>query len=369
MINGPLPIRDREFTANMTKLYRAARAGLLTAMGALALSAPAHAIDEKEFKVVGTWGFLNQWKDHESRFWNKVLPEASGGKLTANAKPYTELGLKGYEVMRLLKIGAYDAVHGLTSYTSQDSPPLEGLDLSGVIQDMNTYEKAAQAYRDVIARELDQKYNAKLIMLSTFPSQQIWCKITDGKAQLTDLAGKKIRAYSTTQTDFIKGLGASAVTLAFAEVVPALQRGVADCGVTGTLPAYNAKWWQVVTHNIRVRLGYAATFLAINKNTWASLSADTQKLIQEQAAEVEKDMWEAVKKEDQLGMDCNAKGPCPFGDPAGMTPVEVNDADKALLKKIVSDHVLARFAERCGSKCAKEWNATIGGIVGAKAPE
>ena len=51
------------------------------------------------------------------------------------------------------------------------------------------------------------------------------------------------------------------------------------------------------------------------------------------------------------------------------TPVEINDADKALLTKIVSDHVLAQFSKRCGSQCAKEWNATIGEIAGAKAPE
>ena len=39
-----------------------------------------------------------------------MLPNASGGKLTANAN-LTELGLKGYGVMSGLKKGAYDAVH------------------------------------------------------------------------------------------------------------------------------------------------------------------------------------------------------------------------------------------------------------------
>jgi len=53
----------------------------------LALSATAMAdIDEKEFLVVGTWGNLFNWKEHESRMWNDVLPAASGGKITANAK-------------------------------------------------------------------------------------------------------------------------------------------------------------------------------------------------------------------------------------------------------------------------------------------
>jgi len=288
-----------------------------TLAGVLLLSAQAvtaGGIDTKKFEVVGTWGFLENWKVYESKFWNKTLPEASGGKLTANAKPYTELGLKGYEVMQGLKKGAYDVVHALTSYSAQASPALEGIDMAGVVQDFDTYRKAINAYRPIIARELADKYNAKLLNLYTFPSQQLWCNFKGKKGQqvtLKDLAGKKIRTYSRSLGDFVEGLHASAVTLAFSEVVPALQKGVADCGVTGTMPAYNAKWWQVVTHNIRVRLGYAATFTAMNMDTWNSLSPATQKLIQGEAAKMENAIWKFENSLDQEGMDCNASGPCP----------------------------------------------------------
>ena len=64
-------------------------------------------VQKREFQVVGTWGNLALWKDHESKFWSETLPAASGGNLTANAKPYTEVGLSGFEVMRLLKLGVY----------------------------------------------------------------------------------------------------------------------------------------------------------------------------------------------------------------------------------------------------------------------
>ncbi|MGI9335716.1 MAG: TRAP transporter substrate-binding protein [Gammaproteobacteria bacterium] len=348
-------------------------AALALSVGAVALaSTPASAeLDQLEFKVVGTWGNLQNWKDHESRFWNDILPEASGGSMTANAKPYTELGLSGYEVMRLLKLGVYDAVHGLTSYTSQDSPALEGIDLAGVVQDFDTYRKAMEAYRDVLARELNDKYNARLMILYTFPSQQLWCNLggrDNTSVSLADLKGKKIRTYSTTLGDFIEGLGASAVTLAFAEVVPALQKGVADCGITGTSPAYNAKWWQVVTHNIRVRLGYAATFLAINNDTWNKLSEDSQSLITEELNKVQDEMWVSTKKLDQIGMDCNAEGPCDLGEPGKMVPIEPTGDDQALLADIVQNFVLKRWAERCGKDCAAEWNSTVGEVVGVKAP-
>ncbi len=122
-------------------------------------------VQKREFQVVGTWGNLELWKQHESKFWNATLPRVSGGKLTANAKPYTELGLSGFEVMRLLRLGAYDVVHAVLTYVAQDSPALEGMDLAGVTQDLGIYRKAMDAYKGVLARELADKYNAKLLMV------------------------------------------------------------------------------------------------------------------------------------------------------------------------------------------------------------
>ncbi len=353
------------------KSLKLALAGALATGLALGAGAASAEIQQKEFRVVGTWGFLSQWKDHESRFWNKVLPEASGGKLTANAKPYTELGLSGFEIMRQLKLGVFDAAHALTSYTASDSPAIEGADLAGVVQDLGLYRKVLDVYRPVIEKELLEKYNATVLMMYSFPSQQLWCNMGDKsvtKVSLKDLAGKKIRTYSTTLGDFIEGLGASAVTIAFAEVVPALQRGVADCGTTGTMPAYSAKWGQVVTHNIRVRLGYAATFMAMNQKSWAGLNPDTQALVAAMAKKVEYDMWDSTKIEDQAGMDCNASGPCKQGDPAGMVAIEPSAEDQAQLKSIVENFVLKRWADRCGKECSATWNTLLSDVTGVTIP-
>ncbi|MEL0114265.1 MAG: hypothetical protein VW835_21260, partial [Rickettsiales bacterium] len=191
-------------------------------MGAVAFAAqPAVAeMQKKEFKVVGTWSFLDHWKEREGPFWKERLPKLSGGKLTANAKSQTELGLSGFEIMRLLKLGVYDAVHGVTTYVAQDSPAIEGADLAGVIQDLGVYRKANEAYRDILSREFEEKYGAKLLMIYAWPSQQLWCNLGDKSIKtygLDQLKGKKIRTYSTTLGDFIEGVGGSAVTIAFAE--------------------------------------------------------------------------------------------------------------------------------------------------------
>lgn len=340
-------------------------------LAAVSTASLAQDYGQKEFTVIGTWGNLDHWNQREGPFWNEIMPKASGGALTANAKPYTELGLKGFEVMRLLKLGTADVVFAVATYVSQDSPEIEGADLPGLVDDIHSFREAISAYRPIIERELNEKYNAKLLVVYGWPSQQMWCNFGDKSRTsipLSELAGKKIRTYSTPLGDFIEGVGASAVTIAFAEVVPALQRRTADCGVTGTMPAYNAKWWQVVTHNIPVKLGYAGSFMAINNDTWASLTPDAQALLTKESAALEERLWEGAASLEEEALRCNTNGPCERGEPGGMVSVDLTPADEAKVKEVLNNFVLKRWAARCGTqKCIDDWNATIGKAVGLKA--
>ena len=325
---------------------------------------------EREFVVIGSWGNMDHWQQREGPFWMDRIPEVSGGALTANAKSYTELGLSGFEGMRMLKLGTADVVFVVSTYVSQDSPALEGADLPGLVDDLATYRKVIDAYRPIIEREIDDKYNGKLLVIYSWPSQEMWCSMGDKSVtdvRLADLAGKKIRTYSTPLGDFIEGIGGSAVTIAFAEVVPALQKGVADCGITGTLPAYDAKWWQVVTHNIQVKLGYAASFMAINNDTWNELTPDAQQLLLDESAKLEKEFWTATANMEEVALRCNTEGPCERGEPGGMVIVAPGEEDKAEVKRILEDVVAARWAKRCGTQqCVDDWNSTIGEVLGVE---
>ena len=122
------------------------------------------------------------------------------------------------------------------------------------------------------------------------------------------------------------------------------------------------------THNVRVNIGFAATFLAINFKTWDSLSADTQNLMIEEAAKVEDAIWESTQALNDEAALCNTTGPCEKGEPGGIIPVELNEDDNARVKVAVNDFVLKRWAKRCGKDCAMEWNDTIGKVLGVEAP-
>ena len=221
-------------------------------------------------------------------------------------------------------------------------------------------------------REVNDKYNSKLLVIYAWPSQEMWCNLGDKskkEVKLSELAGKKIRTYSTPLGDFIEGIGGSAVTIAFGEVDPRRFSVASRTAASpARMPAYNAKWWQVVTHNIQVRLGYAATFMAINNDTWNGLTPDAQALLLDESAKLEEEFWTATAAMEDVATSLQFRGAVRARTrPASMVPVVPSAEDQAKVKQIFNDVVGARWAKRCGTqKCVDEWNDTIGKVAGVE---
>jgi len=340
-------------------------AGAVLIAGAIAAnSASAQELKSQTFSAVGTWGNLNNFKKHEGPFWRDVVPKASGGKITAKVQPITEVGLKGFEMTRLLKLGVFDMAFGVMGYVAGEDPVFEGPDLSALAQDVGTARAIVNAYRPIMEKAFEQVFKAKLMVLYPFPSQMLWCNAKIEK--IGDLKGKKIRVYSTTLGDFVEGVGGVSVTIPFAEVVPALQKKVADCGITGTTPAYNAKWHQVATHAFAMRVGWGISFGAFNLKRWNKLDTATQAFFTKQFKALEERMWTQTGAEDAMGLSCNTGGKCTMGKPGGMKLVTPGKSDLAKRAEILRTHVLKRWADRCKKKrpnCVKDWNATIGKVM------
>ncbi|MEM9147592.1 MAG: TRAP transporter substrate-binding protein [Pseudomonadota bacterium] len=337
----------------------------LLAAAAFALATPALADQPVVIKGVGTWGSLTNYQKHEGPFWNEHISSTSDGAIVGDMKPQTELGLKGFEIMRLVKLGVFDYAYGLPGYVAAENAIFEGGDLSSVTQDIETQRKVAEAYFPTLEKAFEEIYNAKLLQLYPFPSQTLWCR---GEVNgIADLEGKKIRVYATTLGDFVEGAGGTSVTVPFAEVIPALEKGVVDCGITGTMSAYKAKWHQVATHAYTLRVGWGLAFGAMNMDKWNAMSADQQAMLTKELDALTDAMWEETATEDEVAISCITGGACEIGEPGAMVLIEPSEADLAARDKIANEVVLKRWAERCGDECADNWNATVGSILGLSA--
>ncbi|WP_420862003.1 TRAP transporter substrate-binding protein [Algirhabdus cladophorae] len=339
---------------------------LLCAVAAAALTSGAAMADSPVvLKAVGTWSSLTNFQKHEQPFFNERLAEASDGGIVGEIKSQSGLGLKGFEIMRLVKNGVFDFAFGLPGYVAAENAIFEGADLSSLTQDIDTQRKVSEAYFPTLEKAFAEIYNAKLLMLYPFPSQTLWCNAEVNSIE--DLNGKKVRVYATTLGDFVEGVGGTSVTVAFSEVIPALEKGVVDCGITGTMSAYTANWQQVATHAYTLRVGWGLAFGAMNMDKWNSMSADQQALMQTEVAALNDRMWAETALEDDVAISCITGGDCAIGEKGSMKLVEPSASDLAARDKIATDVVLARWAERCGEECAANWNETVGPILGLTA--
>ena len=336
-------------------------------VAATMFGAAAQDLPKTQFKVIGLNSPTPASIVDELPFWRKTVPEASKGAVTADVTPLDQMGIDDKTMLRLLKLGVMDFAGMDISKMAGDDPRFEGCDLAGLTLDPDKARAACNAYRDVIDRRMQKNWNAKLLAFGGNTPQVFWCR--DVISGLDAFKGKKIRVFNNTMRDFLGGLGATAVSMAFAEVVPALNNGVVDCAVTGSLSGNTASWNEVTKSIYPMSLGWSINVLAVNLNTWNRLDPKVQAFMLQQARPYEDKMWATIKTTTAEAENCNTnKQPCSMGKLAKSIIVPVKPEEAETHKKLVEGAVLAGWAKRCGAECVKEWNDTVGKALGLKAP-
>ena len=346
----------------LRQFWVAAALAATVASGALAQDLP-----KSQFKVIGLNGPTPASIHDEVPFWRKTITEASKGAITADITPLDQMSIDDKTMLRLLKLGVMDFAGMDISKMAGDDPRFEACDLAGLTLDPDKARAACNAYRAVIDRQMQKNWNARLLAFGGNTPQVFWCK--DVVSGLDGFKGKKVRVFNNTMRDFLGGVGATAVSMAFAEVVPALSAGVVDCGVTGSLSGNTAGWNEVTKSIYPMSLGWSINVVAVNLDTWKRLDAKTQAFLTEQFKAYEDKMWTTIKTTTGEADNCNtSKLPCTMGKLAKTTIVAVKPEEAETHKKLLEGAVLAGWATRCGAECAREWNETVGKTLGLKAP-
>lgn len=348
----------------MKKLKRLLMSTLIVLIAMIG-SALAVAQDTIIIKAVGTWSYFTNYQKHEGPFWNERIAQVSSGEIVGEIKPHTELGLQGYEIMRLVKKGVFDFAFGLPGYVVPESEIFEGADLSSLVQNIDVQKKVSEAYFPTLELAFAEKYNAKLMMLYPFPSQMIWCN--SKISRIEDLKGKRIRVFLTTLGDFAEAVGAIPVSAPFNDVPKALEEGIFDCAITGTMSAYTGKLYKVAPYGYKLRVGWGLAFGAMNLNKWSLLSDQQKKLLEHEIAQLTEKMWQETAKEDAIALACLAQGPCEMGEVGNMELVTPSETDLEKRNRAARNVILPRWAERCGPECAANWNRTVGKVLDLRA--
>jgi len=205
------------------------------------------------------------------------------------------------------------------------------------------YHHAYTMFNGEIGKKLDEtfqhKYKLKTVFFYDYGFRHFW----NNKKPINtpaDLKGLKMRVQQgRVFADTVNGLGASAVPMAWGEVIPAAQQGVID-GADLPIVNINAlKIYEVSKYASLTFHNYGPTLVVMNLAIWQGLPSDQQKLILDVGRETQAKIREATESVDNFAKAkeiLEAKG------------MKVNAADVASFRRVAEEKIWPGYKQQYG---------------------
>lgn len=323
---------------------------------------------------VGMPANTSEWEFVDKPFWSSAIAKLGAGKVTVEVRSMSDLNLQGADVFRMVSQNLFDVADISAGYGAGELVELDGLDLAGVSVSFDEARSVTSAYQALLSDALKKRFRTQLLDVSLLTAQTFFCR--DKISTIGDLSGRKIRTSTATVADLVGGLGGVPVTMPFAEITQALQRGVIDCVVTGTMSANTAKIYEVANYLFPAVAGWAPRVRIASPNFWSRLDDTQKEWMQEVSDYLTQEVSDPIQRQNsEQGLWCSVgDGRCQFDGQHGvtlahMTLVDISDQDRETIRQVVQDRVLPAFAEVCGSACAAGWQETVGRLQGLQMPE
>lgn len=226
----------------------------------------------------------------------RMVTERSGGRIKIDLKrdqfPITES-------LHACMDGRIDMTTAAPSYYTGTVPVWSFGSLPFLIQNMDEYRVIMNDPRT--RKILDRLYRKAgvIYIAGTHAGEQDVVGASKQIATVEEFKGKKIRAYGDLQIRSLTLLGASAISISYAELPTALSLGTVDgfmSGLTGTIIFRSYKMAPYIN---RWPINNAWTLdLWINAKKFNSLPKDLQKILLDVGKEVEETMYYGAWRED-----------------------------------------------------------------------
>jgi TRAP-type C4-dicarboxylate transport system substrate-binding protein len=303
-----------------------------------------------ELKIVGGLGGVRQFTSFERPFWESEIAEISRGRIVAHIHPFDRSGIRGQDMLQLLKIGVVPFGNAPIALAASDTPALEAIDLPGFNPDFASLRKRIEAFRPTLTRVLRDVYNVELLGIYSYPAQVLFCaRPFEG---LQTISGFKIRTANFAQSELMSARGALPMMTPFSETVAAVKRKAVDCALTGILSGHEIGLGEVTTHVYAHAITWSVSIFGANRSAWANLPPDVRETLVAAVRVLEGRILNAADEDTRRGFDCS-RGLATCG-PAPQRPhVIVSEKGfEGQQLRMIRETVIPQWLERCGDACA-----------------
>jgi len=285
------------------------------------------------------------------------LEKRTQGQIAVELVSLPELGLTGFELVRVTRSGIVDLGDVLPTYIAGEVPAVEVVDLPCLFPDFDSSVRAHMAFMPAL-KKYENKLGGVVLGAYLWPAQMIFSR--KPVRSPADLKGLKIRVYGTAQTELARGLGMEPVSIPFAEVYTALERGAVDAGFTGTYPGFALKWYEVTKYMVDINHGPVSGTLVASKRAWDRLSPERRALLAKLGEEFSQRGWDVGRRTTQEGIDRNKE--------KGMEFVPASKEMVGAARDVMLKTVVPSWAKRAGPDARALFDQYIAPHSGFKLP-
>jgi len=285
------------------------------------------------------------------------LDKRTRGQIKTDVVSLPELGLTGWELIRVTKAGLVDFADVILAYAAGEIPVVEGVDLPGLYADLERSVKAHDAFLAAV-KKYEERLGGVVLGGYIWPGQYLVTRKPIRTPE--DLKGLKVRVYGSAQTELARTLGMEPVAIAFAEVYPAMERGTVDAALTGSYPAFAIKLYEVAKYMVDINHGPNSGVLVVSKRTWDRATPEVRQIMTKLGQEFTERGWEMGRRTTQEGIDKNREKGMEF---VPLTPAMASVVREALIKV-----VLPSWAKRTGVDAKPVFNQYLAPHAGMSLP-
>ncbi|MDO9534632.1 MAG: TRAP transporter substrate-binding protein [Bacillota bacterium] len=223
----------------------------------------------------------------------EAVEERTEGRVKIYLQPGGVLA-KGDETYDAVVTGMIDMGFSLQSYTPGRFP------LSTILEFPFMFTSSLQACQ--VAAELFKTNTA--FQKEYDDVKVVWIGTTDtsvlisGKPveKIDDFKGMRIRTPGPVQNDMATAFGATPVSMPYAEVYDAIQRGIVDATFGPQTSIFPFNFHEVAQNIVKVDFYSTPLYVVMNKSVWEKISPEDQAVITELMDEIPKNMGELYNK-------------------------------------------------------------------------
>lgn len=285
------------------------------------------------------------------------LDKRTKGQIKTDVVSLPELGLTGWELVRVTKAGLVDFADVILAYAAGEVPAVEGVDLPGLYPDLDRSVKAHDAFLAAV-KKYEDRLGGVVLGGYIWPNQYL---VTRKPVRTpADLKGLKVRVYGSAQTELARILGMEPVAIALAEVYPAMERGTVDAAITGSYPAFSIKLYEVAKYMVDINHGPNSGVLVVSKRTWDRATPEVRQIMTKLGQEFTERGWEMGRRTTKEGIDKNRE--------KGMEFVPLTPAMASVVREALTNVVLPSWAKRTGADAKPIFNQYLAPHAGMSLP-